>query len=234
MKHKKIYLPLIAAVVFIMIFLVLYSGTFWPAMIFTVRYTVHGMDISNHQGEIDWGKIKKSGDRFVFIKATEGKDYVDKYFGRNWRGASAAGLYKAAYHYFTLKSSGIDQAKNFINTVPVENGCLPPVIDIEEKAPDKEKFNVQLTDFINAVEGSFNQKPILYVIYPIYNEYIKGDFKGYSIWIRDTFLPPDLGSDRKWLFWQFCDRGKVDGIDAFVDLDVFNGKIEDLTNLLSK
>jgi lysozyme len=167
---------LIAALCLLLIILLLflcYKGYIWPNAIFTSRYSVHGIDISHYQDDLNWESITKNKKiRFVYIKATEGNDYRDAYFQRNWEEASKIGLYKGAYHYFTTKSSGTEQAQNYIGVVPVEAGCLPPVIDIEEDGPDKDVFQENLMDFINIIEEQYHQKPILYVVYPLYEEYI--------------------------------------------------------------
>ncbi len=233
LQVKKLYFFVCAFLLVITFSVLLYSGILWPNKIFSAGYAVHGIDVSNHQGKIDWDKIAQSSIKFVYIKATEGKDYKDKYFQDNWYNTSRIHLYKGAYHYFTIKSPGIEQARNFVNTVPVEKGCLPPVIDIEENGLEKEEFKKQLFDFIDAIEKRYNQKPVLYVVYPLYKEYIQGDFEEYPIWIRDVFLPARLKDNRKWMFWQYCDRGRTDGIDTFIDLNVFNGKMEDLRKWLS-
>jgi lysozyme len=218
----------------VILFLV-YTGYIWPNSFFANRYSIHGIDVSNHQKDIDWKQVNRNPKiRFAFIKATEGKDYKDKYFQENWNNASEAGLYKGAYHYFKTTSSGKEQAENFIELVPVEKECLPPVVDIEESGLDKETFRKQLNDFIGLLEERYQQKPILYVVYPLYNEYIKGEFEQYPIWIRDILKPPRLSDDREWMFWQYCNRGRIKGIQSYVDLNVFSGDINKLKSLLSK
>src|SRR5262245_12494312 len=82
--------------------------TFWfgPDL---ARFPVHGIDVSHHQGAIDWAQVKASGQTFAFIKATEGADFRDKRFSENWRQARAEGLVTGAYHYFTFCSPGVAQ-----------------------------------------------------------------------------------------------------------------------------
>ncbi len=211
-----------------------YFGVLWPNDFFANSYSVQGVDVSNHQKEINWNQVAQNKKiKFAFIKATEGKNYKDKYFQTNWNGASEAKLYKGAYHYFTTTSSGKEQANNFIKLVPAEKGCLPPVIDIEENGLNKENFKKELSDFIKLIEVKYSQKPILYVVYSLYDEYIKGDFEQYPIWIRDVIKPPKLSDSRGWLFWQFSERARIAGVNTFVDMNVFNGDIEELKGLLS-
>ena len=96
---------------------------------------VIGVDVSNHQGDIDWQTLARSNVAFAYIKATEGGDFRDKRFQLNWEAAKRAGLARGAYHFFTQCRSGAEQAKNFIATVPREYGALPPVIDAEHMGP---------------------------------------------------------------------------------------------------
>lgn len=233
MKKRNIVsgLLILAALILYLV----YTGYIWPNNFFANRYSVHGIDVSNHQGEIDWNKVAQNEKiKFVYIKSTEGKDYIDKYFKTNWKEASQVGLIKGAYHYFKITSSGIDQAKNFIELVPKEKGCLPPVIDIEENGLGKEEFKKELVDCLGLLEKTYGQKPVLYVVYPLYEEYIKGDFQQYNIWIRDIVKPPKFSDGREWRFWQYSERGRLKGINTYVDLNVFIISIGDLKSLLSK
>lgn len=83
------------------------------------HHPVHGIDISKWNGDIDWAKTKSSGVSFAFIKATEGKDRVDDKFGQNWRGAAAAGVPYAPYHFYYFCSTADEQADWFIRNVPI-------------------------------------------------------------------------------------------------------------------
>jgi lysozyme len=103
------------------------------------KYVVHGIDVSSYQQKINWKKVDSVDYKgiqisFAFIKATEGVTLVDPYFQRNWRESKESGIIRGAYHYFKPKKSGIWQARFFLQTVNVEAGDLPPVVDIEESA----------------------------------------------------------------------------------------------------
>lgn len=234
-KNRNIIIFTLVLIVVTGCMLLVYFGYLWPNNFFASRYSVKGIDVSNHQKVIDWEEISRNEKiTFVFMKATEGKDYQDKYFTANWSAAGDLGLIRGAYHYFTAASSGMDQADNFIRLVPVEKGCLPPVIDIEVRGADKAVFKKELADFIGRIEETYHQTPILYVVYPIYDEYIKGEFDRCPVWIRDIIDPPALSDSGEWLFWQYSNRGRIRGIDSFVDLNVFRGDMQKLESLLSK
>ncbi|MFZ5989313.1 MAG: GH25 family lysozyme [Bacillota bacterium] len=232
MKKKSIILLALIILAALVIYLE-YTGYIWHNEVFASKYNIKGLDVSNHQGSIDWVKVKQ-GERykFAFIKATEGNDYKDKYFLENWNKAKEVDILRGAYHYFTTGSSGKEQAQNFISIVPREEGTLPPVVDLEVHGKNRDDFIRQLKDFVYSIEQYYEQKPILYVMYPHYEAYVKGDFKDNAIWIRDIVKYPQLSDNREWKFWQYSNRGHVKGIDNYVDLNCFSGSLEELISMV--
>ena len=95
------------------------------------RYPIHGIDVSHHQGAIDWKKVAGDGVAFAYLKATEGGDHRDRTFARNWREARAAGIAVGAYHFFTFCRPGAEQAANVLAVVPAAPDALPPAVDLE-------------------------------------------------------------------------------------------------------
>ena len=112
-------------------------------------YPVWGLDVSNHQGVIDWRSVPKDKVSFVYIKATEGGDWRDKSFARNWAEARQAGFQVGAYHFFTLCRDALTQARNFMDVVKPHPGMLPPALDLEYggncgERPSKEKLRAEV------------------------------------------------------------------------------------------
>ncbi|MDO8352169.1 MAG: GH25 family lysozyme [Aestuariivirga sp.] len=130
------------------------------------RYPVHGIDVSHHQGVNDWAKVvHEPRVRFAFIKATEGGDFRDGDFVRNWQGAQAVGLVRGAYHFFTFCRPGIDQAQNYLATVPAASDILPVTIDLEfggncSNVPTQQEIEAEVTAFVNAVQIRDPRQPI--------------------------------------------------------------------------
>ncbi|WP_317890790.1 GH25 family lysozyme [Paenibacillus arenilitoris] len=181
--------------------------------------------MSHYQGDVDWREVARSGRyQFVYMKATEGHDFADDTFESNWSEAKANGMLVGAYHFFSSRSSGARQADHFISVVPVEEASLPPVIDLEI-ALDHDVGTIQgeLKAMMDKLEDVYGKKPILYVTYATYNAYTSDGFEAYDIWIRDIVKFPTLKADREWTLWQYCNRGRVKGIDAYVDINVFHG-----------
>ena len=91
----------------------------------------YGIDVSAHQGEIEWEQVAEDGIKFAYIKATEGQGWVDEWFAENWAGAARVGIDRGVYHFFTLCAAGDEQARNFLRVAPPDDDALPPAIDLE-------------------------------------------------------------------------------------------------------
>jgi len=186
-------------------------------------YEVHGIDVSHHQAEINWDTIAVQEIDFVFMKATEGLELVDKRFAYNWGATKKVGMKRGAYHFFHPTLSAIWQAKNFINTVDLDYGDLPPVLDFEVTNRASEELVLsRLQEWLTLVEQHYHIKPIIYTNQKLYQKYIVGNFDKYPIWMaRYNTLEPNM--PQQWDFWQYGNRGQVRGIAGDVDLNVFSG-----------
>ncbi len=202
------------------------------------KFPVRGIDISHHQDVIDWDALTRSNIHFAFIKATEGGDHKDTQFRRNWERAGDIGLIRGAYHFFTFCKPGHEQALNFIQSVPVDKNALPPAIDLEfggncKARPSKEEVQHEINVFAKLVEQRYGKTPIIYTTNDSYLAFLEGENLGYPIWIRDIYSKPKLPDGAKWDFWQFANRGRLHGINGFVDLNVYNGSSEEFQNFIS-
>ncbi len=197
-----------------------------------VEYQIHGIDISRHNGEIDWDKINEDRDehnivQFIFIKATEGGDLVDKNFETNWDNAKIHGFVRGAYHFFTPYTDPKLQALNFILTVKHEKGDLVPVLDFENNGKTKaERDNLanNVRIWLETVEKHLGVKPIIYTNRPIFRLYIKGQLEDYPLWISD-YVSDNLKDfeTENLILWQHSAKGKIPGINSDVDFNVFMG-----------
>jgi len=194
-----------------------------------VNYSIHGIDVSKYQNIIDWGSVKdmKVGDvqlSFAFIKATEGLGNEDAYFQRNWKKAKDAGLARGAYHFFLSTKSGKAQAENFINSVQLEPGDLPPVLDIEQTyGISSEKLRERAKEWLQTVQDYYHIQPIIYTNVDFYKQYLRDDFDAYPLWVAHYLQKERPSIYRAWAFWQHSEGGRVNGIQTKVDFDVFNG-----------
>ena len=196
-------------------------------------YKVHGIDVSRYQGNIDWKKVAKDTIHFAFIKATEGGDYQDPNFKVNWKSLENSTIKRGAYHFFIPTTDPKKQLDNFYLNVSLKPGDLPPVVDFETtKGLSNQRIHKRLKMFVEGLEEKYNVKPIIYTNLKLYYAHIAGRFDHNPIWIaRYNKRSPLLSGNQTWTIWQYGDRGRVDGIHGYVDLNVFDGSLQDLDTL---
>jgi lysozyme len=193
------------------------------------RYPIRGVDVSHHQGEIDWTRLQRRDVHFAYIKASEGATLRDARFVSNWQRAVTAGVTPGAYHFFTLCKSGAEQARNFLAALSDVTGSgLPPAVDLEfggncKRRPAQQHFTRELHSFLEEVERATGCMPVLYVTQDFYRPYVAGRIQGYPLWVRNIFGAPRLHEGADWLLWQYANRGRMPGVDAFIDLNVYSG-----------
>lgn len=204
------------------------------------RYPIQGIDVSHHQGDIDWKMVAAQPKvRFAIMKATEGGDHKDSRFADNWQRAGDAGLVRGAYHFFTFCRPGKDQAQNVLATVPKQPGILPIAVDLEfvgncSKVPTLEEMATEVNAFFTELKGTFPEKPIFYVTPEFFDRYLKGNesrFPDHYLWLRSVFKEPTQEDCGGWSIWQFADNGNVDGIQGAVDLNALCPAETGLTHL---
>jgi len=199
------------------------------------KHTDHlfGFDVSHYQYDIDWKEIDSLYGKFavdyVFIRSTMGIDAVDATFDYNWKKAKSRLLVRGAYHYYRPDENSTQQALNFIKNTPLEPGDFFPVLDIEElpKEQSKEKMREGLQNWLTIVEKHYGVKPIIYSGANFYEHHLKEHFPEYKIWIAKYSLFNEKMND-DWQFWQFTDKGTVNGVSTKVDLNIFKGSRYDL------
>jgi len=187
-----------------------------------------GFDVSQYQGTIDWKEIdsveNKFPLKFVLIRATAGNDKEDSQFDANWKEAKQKKFIRGAYHYYRPNENSIEQAENFIKTVKLRKGDLPPVLDIEQlpKNQSIDSLKVGLKRWLKKVDVHYKVKPIIYTGERYYEDFLKEEFKGYTFWIANyNFFVENIEDD--WTFWQFTEKATLKGINERVDLNIYNG-----------
>jgi lysozyme len=203
-------------------------------------YSIHGIDVSHYQSAIDWDEVKQMQVKnikigFAFIKATEGSDNTDDSFKANWKGAKKAGIARGAYHFFNPYRSGKAQAENFIDAVQLLPGDLPPVLDVEQAgAIGKEKLQQRVGEWLTIIEQHYKVKPVIYTGADFYSNLLNEKFNDYPLWVAHYLVKDKPGVSRNWSFWQHNEAGHVNGINGYVDFNVFNGDSTEFNELLIK
>lgn len=195
-----------------------------------------GCDISKWQGVVDFEKMRAAGAQFIFVRASQALA-SDPAFAENWKRARQAGLLRGAYHYLDWTKSIGDQARFFSSLLMDDPGELPPVLDYEERhgAPKREIAWSSATAFLRMVEAALAKKPMLYTGIGYMADFgpQTADLQPWPLWVahwgvQEPKLPRGW---QTWEFWQFTDRGdgrKFGCQSAQVDLNYFNGSVEQL------
>ena len=232
---------LVAAAVFLSVCALLGFAAVWayhtfistPPYVDPEKYPVRGIDISAHNGDVDMQKVANDGYEFVFIKATEGKDFKDKNFRINYDRAVKAGLKTGVYHFFRFDRDGVEQAINLMKAVGKRRPDMGIVIDVEktgnpEGIPTDSVLTrlSQMVDYLNLL----GNRVMFYTNRDGYYEFLAENFPGAPLWICGFSENP---INAEWTFWQFNHRGKVDGIKGDTDLNAFCGNREEWHNFLN-
>lgn len=199
---------------------------------------IRGVDVSHLRGSIDWSLVAKEGVAFAFIKATEGTSFIDPQFHANWNGAHAAGLLRGAYHFYVPSADPHQQALSFMRVVQTGPGDLPPVLDIELPKDPREMVSPSeivsgIQAWLAAVEQGTGKVPILYTNLNFWAKLGATNFGRFPLWIAEYGVDaPKIPEGWKaWSFWQYSSSGSIPGIQAPVDLDLFQGTLPDLQQL---
>jgi GH25 family lysozyme M1 (1,4-beta-N-acetylmuramidase) len=183
-----------------------------------------GIDVSHHQKVNDWNAVKNDGISFVFLKATEGNNYIDPTFSSYCAGARAVGLEVGAYHFarFANKQDAILEAQFFLQTTKGADLTLPLVLDIETN--DNNLSKATLTECVNAFCDTIQATGQKVMVYTYKSFMANFDVPTDTLfWFaRYGVNSPDVKTD----FWQYSENGRVAGISSGdVDMNYFMGDV---------
>ena len=191
-----------------------------------------GIDVSKYQGKIDWNLVAQDENiQFVYIKASAGASKVDKKYFDYIQGAKNVGLKVGSYHYFIGRKTAKEQFNNFSKYVDKSSQDLIPMLDVEEAGNrfiSRKELQRNLNEFMQMIKEEYGKYPLLYSQYRFYKEKLSPEFDKYFLFIaRYSDTPPQLNGSGKHNIWQYTEKGKINGIKGFVDLD----RLENGTNL---
>ncbi|MBK4148843.1 hydrolase [Corynebacterium macginleyi] len=202
-----------------------------------------GIDIAAHQHPggmpIDWNKVKSDGQSFVFVKATEGTDWVNPHYVKDIQAANVHGLKTGAYHYARPAGDAKTQAANFATQIALApNQTLPPVLDIEvSEGKSPSQLEDWIEEFTSEIKHLTNRTPMIYT----YKYFWMGEmnnsqkFSNMPLWLAayQDEAPDPVGGWKNLSFWQRSGSGRVAGIPTDVDLNLFNGSKQQLDSFSS-
>lgn len=195
------------------------------AKIIPPGYASVGIDVSHHQGEIDWEEllVNKGFDTiidFVYCKATEGDSHLDTQFERNRKELNDRGVLNGAYHYFLTKQPPRPQAEHFLAHWKKRDIDLPPVLDVEDEGLSDEDLIAKMKIWLEEVEKTSGMRPVIYTSLNFYETKFRNKFPGYKFWLAAYSRQPLYMPEEAVIHWQFSESGRLPGIDNDVDLNV--------------
>jgi GH25 family lysozyme M1 (1,4-beta-N-acetylmuramidase) len=205
---------------------------------------ITGIDVSHHNGDIDYRAVKDAGHRFVFIKATQDNDFIDPMFPTNMARARAAGLAAGAYHFFDYTLDGREQADHFIDRVEAAggiDGALPPVVDVECWAPIGPSIHAvsaaRLRDFVERVYERTGVLPLVYTSVFMWREVV-GNAEGFEdlpLWAACWGCDRPISIAPGWAEWTFWQEGltRIPGVGR-LDGNYFDGSRKQLKALRTR
>lgn len=192
-----------------------------------------GIDVSHHQGNINWTKVATEGEvEFVYLKATEGATYVDNMYKKYLKGARKAELLVGPYHFFRADKTGEEQFNNFSKLIG-NDFDLVPMLDLEDlggKIKDKAKYKKEVQSFIDLFVQKYGYKPIVYGSHSFMKDNVLPVTKDCDYWLA-WYLPLSkvIKDKRRFIngtrpglhpcMWQYSEKGSIPGIEKDVDLD---------------
>ena len=187
---------------------------------------VHGIDLSHYQGEVFWETVGSNTKMaYVYLKATEGGDRIDAKYERNIELAHRHGLKVGSYHFFRPKTPLKLQLQNFTTQCLPGEQDLIPMIDVETTGNlPVEQFRDSLTTFLRMVERAYHQKPLVYTFRNFYNWHLVGQLDDYQLMIamyQDD--EPVLADGRDITMWQYTGKGRIVGVNGYIDKSRFLG-----------
>jgi GH25 family lysozyme M1 (1,4-beta-N-acetylmuramidase) len=197
-----------------------------------------GIDVSYHQGTINWQQVAAAGKSFAYIKSTEGTQYVDPAYFSYRAGALAAGLRVGVYHYAqpgTAPGGAAVQADHFIDVSGWVSGDLLPVLDIEQtNGLTSTALQAWVAEFLDRIYVRTGVHAGVYTSPSFWRTYLADNSSiaqnGYNVlWVAHwttasaPSMPAFNWAGYGWTIWQYTDRGTVPGVNTLVDLDRLNG-----------
>ncbi|WP_308636347.1 GH25 family lysozyme [Paenibacillus silvisoli] len=186
---------------------------------------VKAIDVSHHQGVIDWKKVKADGVMAAFIKASEGTSFKDNKFATNANGAAAAGIKTGFYHYAHPESNDAKaEAAHFANTIKGIKATFPHVLDVEGDAGQvpADRLTQWCVDWLREVERLTAHPTMIYTGAYFARSYLRQPLGQWPLWVAHYGVDKPMNNDTwdEWAVFQYSDNGTVDGIGGnVVDLN---------------
>lgn len=186
-----------------------------------------GIDVSSHNGDINWSSVKSSGVEVVIIKATEGVDFIDSMVNTHYIGAKNVGLNIGFYHFMSEKTDPYRQAEDFYNCIKDKSYNVMPTLDIEVN--NYGRSATQITDrcltFINRFKELSGQDCMIYTGGYFGRDNLNNRIKCYPGWIAHYGVSSPMETGFRVVGHQYTETGRIPGVNGNVDVNNFNESI---------
>ena len=199
--------------------------------------TVPGIDVSGHQGTVNWATYWGQGKKFAYVKATEGTGYTNPYFAQQYNGSYNVGMIRGAYHFaLPDRSTGAAQATYLLahgGGWSRDGRTLPAALDMEYNPYGATCYGLSkasMTTWVRAFSDTYHSRtgvhPVIYTSTSWWNQCVGASFRTTNpLWVAryataPGALPYDWGT---YTFWQYSSTP--------IDQNQFNGAYDRLQAL---
>ncbi|NFB62062.1 GH25 family lysozyme [Clostridium botulinum] len=186
-----------------------------------------GIDISMHNGTVNFSAVKSSGCNIVIIKATEGVDYVDPCLNQHYNGAKAQGLNIGFYHFMSEKTNPIQQAIDFWNAIKGKQFNVIPTLDIETNnmGRSQKQISDRCIEFLTKFKALSGYNCLIYTGGYFGRDNLDSRVKKYPGWIAHYGVNSPMTTGFIVVGHQYTEDGRINGVNTRVDLNNFENDI---------
>lgn len=183
-----------------------------------------GIDISMHNGSINFNSVKNNGIEAIIIKATEGVDYIDPNFETYYSQSHNMGFHIGFYHFMSEKTDPTKQAEDFYNAINGKEYDIIPVLDIEINKYNRSRKEIsdRCIEFLTRFKELSGIDCVIYTGGFFGRDLLDDRVKQYKGWIAHYGVSSPMNTGFKVVGHQYTETGKVYGISGDCDMNNFN------------
>lgn len=188
---------------------------------------VKGIDISMHNGTVNFSAVKSSGCNIVIIKATEGVDYVDPYLNTHYNGAKSQNINIGFYHFMSEKTDPTQQAIDFWNSIKDKKFNVIPTLDIETNNMGRsaKAISDRCIQFLTKFKALSGYDCLIYTGGCFGRDNLDSRVKKYKGWIAHYGVNSPMATGFTVVGHQYTEDGRINGVSTRVDLNNFTDEI---------
>ncbi|MGJ8755352.1 glycosyl hydrolase [Clostridium botulinum] len=186
-----------------------------------------GIDISMHNGSINFGAVKSAGVSAVIIKATEGVQYIDPFLNQHYQGAKAQNLNIGFYHFMSEKTDPSQQAIDFWNAIKGKQFNIIPTLDIETNNQGRSQSQIsdRCIQFLLKFKSLSGYNCMVYTGGFFGRDNLDSRVKKYPGWIAHYGVDKPMTTGFNVVGHQYTEDGHINGVNTRVDMNNFTDGI---------